>query len=734
MNDIKTISDIARVMTEVHAKALYAEEQSRYLMEKSLSNMNMSQFLLNEAEEDGAALSEGDVEALKSSVEKLKTTIGNLGKALAAAGGKFAKTQAAVEALAGEIPDPGTLAGMVIDPAPKAMAAETEKINTGISNAGSAAASIIEAIKVFSDNLKDAVADVPEELRTGKTLEELGEMGANGELKTEDGKDIKFPDVAKLKSGATKAVQVPGWFQQAFQSGMDSAKEEAGSFLGKVGSFFKGLFGKKQAGIDPAVFADEIVQTTLEELSGVAEGAAAVQEEMTGGVEEAAGAAAAAQAGSESAEAGEEAAETGEVANPDERQPRPKFDLYAFIEKNFPDLFKQIQASGMKEDEGPAAEIDAEVEEGEASPEEAVAGLEATLDEEGAGEGEVKSWEDIAAAVSGAVEDKASADSVLKALAANDDFKTAVKGKIKFGDEEAGTNESRTRKRKPIHLSSLSSLLFEETLGFEEFTSAAGVEELGDDVNKEKVAVDVATALNTEVGEDIVTDIPEVEEQAADEPPPASEEEGEEEQDAAQSELEGAVEAAAGADDPPGVAIMSAIDDWVSGLSDTSQKSLQAKDRIGGLKANIQTALDGAADTLAKAVGDAVGTWRGEHEETLIKSRRFAKKNFDALEKLIPQLAQMLLKKTNESVTRLTHSLIKRFVHKFLDKKFSHSGKTPLLSEVFLPANDLIQTNSAPTSSNRSYLPIDEDYGFTEDELVQARWMRMAGLEGNNDD
>ena len=724
MNNTNTIANIAKVMTEVYAKALRAEEQSRYLMEKSLSNMSMSEFLLTEAEEDGAALSDGDVNDLKASVEKLKTTIGNLAKALDAGGGKFNKTKEAVETLGGEIPDPGTLAGMIIDPDPKALAAETEKINTGISNASSAAASITAAIQTFAESLKDAVAEVPEDLRTGKTLEELGEMGKSGQLKTADGKEIKFPDVAKLKSGATKAVKVPNWFQQAFQSGMDSAKEEAGSFLGKVGSFFKGLFGKKQSGIDPATFADEIIQTTLEELSAVAEGAAAVRAELEGDIETTAGGTAVVQAG---AAAAQDAEDAPEVEDPDEAKPRPKFDLLAFIEEYLPDLFKQIQAAGVKPDEGPAAEIDADVEEGDLSPEDAAAELEAEL---GEGEGETKSWEDIAAAVAGAVEDKASAETVLKALAANDDFKTAVKDKIKFEGEEAGTNESRTRRRRPIHMQKLGELLFEETIGFEEFAAAGNVDELGDDVDKEKIAANIATSLNKEVGEDVVTDIPEVEEAPVDEPPPASEEDAPDEQDAAQAELESAVQAAAAGDDPPGVAIMSAIDDWVGGLSDTSQKSLQAKDRIGGLKANIQTELDGDADTLSKAVGDAVGTWRGEHEETLIKSRRFAKKNFDALEKLIPQLAQMLLKKTNESGERLTPGRIRKFVHGFLNRKFRAQSTAPLLAEVFLPANDLI--NDTSKSSNSMFSNIDEDYGYSDDVLIHDKWMKIAGLEEKN--
>ena len=648
-----SIADIARIMTEVHAKALRAEAQSQRLMEKSLEDMSMSSFLLTEAEDDGAALSEGDVNELKSSVDKMKSTLGSLADALKAAGGKFAKTQAAVEALAGDIPDPGTLAGMVIDPDPKAIAAETEKINTGISNAGSAAASILEAIKLFSDNLKDAVADVPDDLKTGKTLEELGEMASKGNLKTADGKEIKFPDVAKLKSGATKSVKVPSWFQQAFQSGMDSAKEEAGSFLGKVGSFFKGLFGKKQAGIDPATFADEIVKTTLEELAGVREAVGPIVDEMTETVTDSAGDAAAVQAGAAAAEAGVAPGSGGGGA-------------------------------------------------------------------EGA---DIKSWEDISTAVSAAVDDKASADEILKALAANDDFKTALKDKVNFGE----ANESRTRRIRPIHMTRLSDLLFEESVSFEEFVDASGVKDLGDDVNKEKVSADIAAALNKEVGEEVVTGIPEVEEQPADEPPPASEEEGAEEAEDAQSELEGAVQDAAGEGGSPGAAIMSAIDGWYDGLSDTSKKSMDSKDRIGGLRSNLQTAIDGAADTLAKAVGDAVSQWRGEHEETLVKSRRFAKKNFDSLEKLIPQLAGELLKKTDEAGVKLTRSMVKKAVYRFLDKKFMSQ---PLITEAFLPAaNDLVGTQESNT-----YDVFDEAYEYTEDELIQYRWMRMAGLKEDTDD
>ena len=98
---------------------------------------------------------------------------------------------------------------------------------------------------------------------------------------------------------------------------------------------------------------------------------------------------------------------------------------------------------------------------------------------------------------------------------------------------------------------------------------------------------------------------------------------------------------------------------------------MDSNDRIGSLKTSIKTAVDSASDTLSSSVGDAVSQWRGENEETLLKSRRFAKKNFDSLEDLIPQLAAELLKKTNEAGVTLTKSMVKKSVYRFLNKKFS---------------------------------------------------------------
>ena len=320
--------------------------------------------------------------------------------------------------------------------------------------------------------------------------------------------------------------------------------------------------------------------------------------------------------------------------------------------------------------------------------------------------GDVKSWNDVVFDVIDGVEDTRSAKKILNVLSDDPTFQSALKNQLKF--ESAYTN----------NYHSLTQLLFEE-LGFEEFIELAKKADIGDDVD-EKVFVDVANAINAQVP-DAIVDIKAPTPDAADEDEivPASEEEASEEQDNAQAELEDAIQDAAASDAPPGVAIMAAIDGWVSGLSNTSQQSLQSRDRIGGLKANLQIAIDGAADTLEDAVKSAVNKWRGEHEVTLTNSRRFAKKNFDALEELIPQLAQRLLAKTNESGLRLTQGMIIRTVYKYLNKKFRRG---PTLSEVFIPANDLISVQKSEDSfENEGFYP--------ENDMIRYRLIKMAGLD-----
>jgi len=156
--------------------------------------------------------------------------------------------------------------------------------------------------------------------------------------------------------------------------------------------------------------------------------------------------------------------------------------------------------------------------------------------------------------------------------------------------------------------------------------------------------------------------------------PPASGDEAEKEQVAAEEELKAAAEEVAGEAVPPAVAAATAIDGWNDSLSDTSQKALQSADRLGSLKADINSSLEGAADALAKEVQGAIAKWRADNEETLMKSKRFAKKNFDSLENIIPNLVGAMLKKTSESRVKLTRGMVYKTVHKYLDREFKANG------------------------------------------------------------
>lgn len=154
----------------------------------------------------------------------------------------------------------------------------------------------------------------------------------------------------------------------------------------------------------------------------------------------------------------------------------------------------------------------------------------------------------------------------------------------------------------------------------------------------------------------------------------ATDEEADAEVADAQKELEAAAQEVVEEPLAPAAAVAKALDDWASGLSASSQKTLASAGRLESLKSGVAGSLEKAADTVASEVAAAVQAWRSENEETLIKSKRFAKSNFDSLESLIPQIAAQMLKKTSESRFRLTKGMVKNSVYRFLDKKFKSDG------------------------------------------------------------
>jgi hypothetical protein len=154
----------------------------------------------------------------------------------------------------------------------------------------------------------------------------------------------------------------------------------------------------------------------------------------------------------------------------------------------------------------------------------------------------------------------------------------------------------------------------------------------------------------------------------------ATDEEAEEEQDAAEEGLTAAAEEVVAEPESPGVAVANALDAWSASLSKSSQGALAANKRLDSLKTGVAASLEKAAEAVESEVAAAVQAWRAENEETLIKSKRFAKKNFDALEKVIPQIASVMLKKTTETKSRMTRGMVRKSVFNYLDGKFASQG------------------------------------------------------------
>ena len=155
------------------------------------------------------------------------------------------------------------------------------------------------------------------------------------------------------------------------------------------------------------------------------------------------------------------------------------------------------------------------------------------------------------------------------------------------------------------------------------------------------------------------------EEAASDEPGP---EKPEEESDPG-SQIKAVAGEAGSTQMSPKDAVSKALDDWENSLAKSSRETLQRKKRNVALKDAVFAGIDKGKAAVQKAVAKAVKDWRAENEESLIKSKRFAKKNFDTLQQLIPQLAAEILAQTKESAqTKLTKGQVKRYVFNRLNK------------------------------------------------------------------
>ena len=147
------------------------------------------------------------------------------------------------------------------------------------------------------------------------------------------------------------------------------------------------------------------------------------------------------------------------------------------------------------------------------------------------------------------------------------------------------------------------------------------------------------------------------------------------------ADLEAAAREAAETSKSPTDGALDTLDSWVEKLSKSSQQSIKGAGRLDSLKKGIQDRLEASGDIISVEIEDAIKSWRDEHEETLIKSKRFSKKNFDTLQKLVPQLGSHMLKQVGESSRQLTRPEIKRFVYEYLNKSVARYNRLDESSE-----------------------------------------------------
>ena len=190
-------------------------------------------------------------------------------------------------------------------------------------------------------------------------------------------------------------------------------------------------------------------------------------------------------------------------------------------------------------------------------------------------------------------------------------------------------------------------------------------EELQDAAKEEEIEIATLTSTLEDAAEDVEA---------------AAEEGGEEEVDAEASDPSDELEAEMDSSGPIKGAIATALDGWRDSLEGEAGEVIG--DRYPSLKDAIFGAIDNSGDELSTAVSDEIAAWRSEHEETLVKSKKFAKKNFQSLEDLAPDMAAAILKKSNEAVGTLTRNTVRKAVHGYLDKRYY--GESDLLQERFI--------------------------------------------------
>ena len=613
------------------------------------------------------ALDDTDKGEMDSAIQALIGALGDMGSNLP----KTPEWEAVIKAVEGSANfDFATLYDEKADP--KARADATANLTKNIQDLAGEAAALVQCIESVKGEIgKSKVEDGT------KTIGDLANAASEG---GDDAPD--FPTPEDIQKAVEKTYVVPEWFNKAWQAGSKEAEAESGGFFKKVMGFISKLFGGDDSGniVSDDIVVAAIMSSPFDEFAAI--NLQSVQAALVGATEsigaetgEASAAAAQAQSGKDAAASGKAdmkaAAQGAQVL---QKNPDVAKDALGAAEK----VLEPSDAAAVKA--GIGGKLDA------LTPrQQQIVALILQLFGGGPDGASAEQVADVADQADDAADAEiAKSFKNLDALAdlgskhLGDGGDELVKNLL--SDEEASKIFAAhySRAGASLHESSLASLLFEqeeEGISFEDvvgaFTTVGKATGLSPD---EKAITAWATDVNDQELLDKKIAIGGDEGAEGEEGAPATEEEAEEEQETAQAELESAAQDAASEEQPPAVAVAAALDTWMGGLSKSSQSSLTAKNRIGSLKDLVNTALEDAAKAIEGEVQAAVEIWRGEHEETLMKSKRFAQKNFDSLSELIPQIAAQMLKVTAESNVRLTRGMIRKSVYRYLDRTFKHDG------------------------------------------------------------
>ena len=713
------IYQTTRVMVEVQAAAyrthVIKNRASDDGLNHSLSERRLSPYLITEE------FSDEDANKLESAVNDLSKVVDEMSKKLSDAG--MDGTAEALTSLMEDVPDTSGIAQLAISGDTKALQKETGAVNDKLSDVQEATALITQSLVDLGKNL----GNFEGKLDDGQKEKTIQELSSDEELV----KAGNFIDAKTLEQGVGKAFKVPGWFESAVSKGAKAAASGESSIMG----FFKGLFGGGGGGgkslIDQEVFTADVLKTPYGkflETAKAMEGAQGPLEAAIGGSAEA-GATAQAAVGAP----GEES--SGEVEDPNKKEKRPDFDLMAFVEKNFPELFKRLQAQKVGEDSEEVGEIDSEVESGQISPEEAAADLEVEA-------GKIPEAEALSVLKTALTPDDASKEKFgipddFDAEDTADRIVTALKGMDQLGEVwvHDPTLEYLLETRRM-------SLLLEQDI---ELTASDLVDlanaAIPDPAYRKWGAWKIFTALK-DAGMSIEGDVPEPGEPTPEE---AAGEASPEDEEAAEAAAESASDAAESGDMSPVAGVDSIVQAWA-----TSTKSLQKN--ISGKQTD--TLKKAASDVVGKAqemvvtgLTDAVDAWRGTQKvlqkpHTSDKQIEILKTQLADFVKSIITIEEAYRPDASARLERRLRGKMITFLAEVTDLQEAHLSRlgTWSIIETFGiafcdawvdndPIEDPVIVSESDENSGYAY-SYDHVDPYNEDELSRYRWMRMAGLPG----